>query len=176
MPAVSSSEPVPSLAVVDANEVHLIGRLSAVAEQLPMPSGDVAAKFRLIVARPPGGVSRVRSDALDCVSYRKAVVRSSRGWAEGDRVEVTGALRRRFWRTGTGVASMIDVEVLSARRIAAGAKAVAKASATASAMASAKGGAKRGTKAAANADSSLDREASAQVSPQPRQRRRRGSG
>lgn len=160
MPAVSSSEPVPSLAVVDANEVHLIGRLSAVAEHLPMPSGDVAAKFRLIVARPPGGVSRVRSDALDCVSYRKAVVRSSRGWAEGDRVEVTGALRRRFWRNGTGVASMVDVEVLSARRVAAGAKV--------------------GTKAAAKVDPKfdpkLDGEAGPGVSPQPRQRRRRGSG
>lgn len=171
MPAVSSSEPVPSLAVVDANEVHLIGRLSAVAEHLPMPSGDVAAKFRLIVARPPGGVSRVRSDALDCVSYRKAVVRSSRGWVEGDRLEVTGALRRRFWRNGTGVASMVDVEVLSVRRIAAGAKG--------GATSRPKRGAEAGTKAASNGakvDTTLDDDVSAQVSPKPRQRRRRGSG
>jgi hypothetical protein len=36
----------------------------------------------------------------------------------GDVVEVTGALRQRYWQTGTSLASRAEVEVLSARRVA----------------------------------------------------------
>ena len=40
-------------------------------------------------------------------------------WKVGDQVEVTGALRRRFYRAGDGAGTRLEVEVLSARRASA---------------------------------------------------------
>jgi len=108
------------------NEVVLVGRLAAAPQVRTLPSGDVLATFRLVVARPP--VSRGRSarvpssrpvavDALDCVSWRASVRRTVTGWVPGDVVEVTGSLRRRFWRAGAGTASRCEVEVAGARRL-----------------------------------------------------------
>jgi len=45
------------------------------------------------------------------------VRRSVGGWGEGDLVEVTGAIRRRFFRTAAGAASRVEVEVASGRLI-----------------------------------------------------------
>ena len=36
-------------------------------------------------------------------------------WAPDSMVEVTGALRRRYWKAGPGVASRTDVEVTTGR-------------------------------------------------------------
>jgi single-strand DNA-binding protein len=104
------------------NEVCLSGRLAAAAEERALPSGDVLVSFRVVVARPAGRAPRrERSptvDTIDCVVWRASVRRTVLGWAAGDVVEVTGALRRRFWRSGAGAASRTEVEVLRARRLA----------------------------------------------------------
>lgn len=120
----------PVLGGVDAaghrNEVVLVGRVAAVPELRTLPSGDVLATFRLVVGRPSvsgGRSARVPSsrpvtvDALDCVSWRGNVRRVVTGWAAGDVVEVTGSLRRRFWRAGAGTASRCEVEVAGVRRL-----------------------------------------------------------
>ncbi len=108
------------------NEVVLVGRLAAAPQVRTLPSGDVLATFRLVVARPPasgGRSARVLSlrpvtvDALDCVSWRGSVRRVVTRWVRGDVVEVTGSLRRRFWRAGAGTASRCEVEVAGARRL-----------------------------------------------------------
>ena len=102
------------------NEVVLAGRLPAPAEERALPSGDVLVTFRVVVGRPPGrppGRGPV-VDTIDCVVWSGPVRRSVLGWAAGDAVEVTGALRRRFWRAGGGAASRTEVEVLKARRLA----------------------------------------------------------
>lgn len=108
------------------NEVVLVGRLAVAPEVRTLPSGDQLTSFRLVVARPPHS-SRPRGaqppsrpvsvDALECVSWVVGVRRSVATWAPGDIVEVTGALRRRFWRSAGGAASRCEVEVARARRI-----------------------------------------------------------
>ena len=109
--AIDASEPV--------NEVRLVGRISAGPEERVLPSGDVLWTFRVVVPRPPPGRPGVRHgvDALECAVWGGRVRRSVAGWGEGDVVEVTGAIRRRFFRTASGAASRVEVEVSSGRLI-----------------------------------------------------------
>lgn len=105
------------------NEVVLVGRIAAPAEERTLPSGDVLAVWRIVVDRPPSprqlpeGVRPVRVDTLDCVAWSAAARRAARGLAAGEVVTVEGALRRRFWRAGAGAASRCEVEVISVRRL-----------------------------------------------------------
>ncbi len=101
------------------NEVHLVGRLAAEAQARELPSGDVVTTFRLVVARntPNRAGSRAPTvDTIDCAAWTKSTQRALRSCATGDVVEVTGALRRRFWRGAQGPASRSEVEVTSVRR------------------------------------------------------------
>lgn len=104
------------------NEVVLVGRLTSAALERELASGDVFVSWRIVVDRPVQSRSDGRRgptvDALDCISWRKAVSRSALAWRVGDTVEVSGALRRRFWRGERGPASRTEVEVVRARRIA----------------------------------------------------------
>jgi single-strand DNA-binding protein len=101
------------------NEVRLAGRISAGPEERVLPSGDVLWTFRIVVPRPPASRAGVRAgvDALECAVWGGRVRRSVAGWGEGDLVEVTGAMRRRFFRTAAGAASRVEVEVTSGRLI-----------------------------------------------------------
>ncbi len=104
-----------SRTVLDRNEVVLVGRVASDPQEKELPSGDTVWLFRLVVRRPDGRVSRQRVDALECCAWTPRVQRSIRGWREGDQVEVGGAIRRRFFRTGGGAQSRVEVEVSSAR-------------------------------------------------------------
>jgi single-strand DNA-binding protein len=107
------------------NEVRLLGRVAAPAEQRELPSGDVVATFRVIVARegvagsassrPEGRKGGV--DTIDCVAWRAGLRRTVNSWHEGDTVAVTGALRRRFWRGEAGATSRHEIEVSKATRV-----------------------------------------------------------
>jgi len=102
---------------VGRNEVVLVGRLSAPPEERELPSGDAVVSWRLVVRRPPTSRPGAPSvDTIDCSSFRSDVRRAAARWSTGDELEVIGALRRRFWRSGTGPASRTEVEVLKARR------------------------------------------------------------
>lgn len=102
------------------NEVTLVGRLSQVPEERVLPSGDQLWTFRVVVPRPartrPGSRGGL-VDALDCAAWTARVRRSVRTWREGDLVQVRGAVRRRFFRTGAGAVSRVEVEVTRARLI-----------------------------------------------------------
>jgi single-strand DNA-binding protein len=106
------------------NEVRLLGRVSAEPEVREMPSGDELVTWRLVVGRgltrraAPAGTRVVTVDTLDCVAWSAPVRRTARGLAAGDVVEVSGALRKRFWRTGAGASSRTEVEVARVRRLA----------------------------------------------------------
>jgi single-strand DNA-binding protein len=104
------------------NEVVLVGRLAAPAESRTLPSGDVMFSWRLVVDRPPPAKTAERRtptvDTLDCIAWRGDVRRSVGGWSVGDTVEVSGAVRRRFWRSPGGPVSRTEVEVQRARRVA----------------------------------------------------------
>jgi single-strand DNA-binding protein len=56
-------------------------------------------------------VTKATVDTIDCVAFKPAVQRKSANLEIGDIVEITGELRRRFWKTGAGVASRMEVEV-----------------------------------------------------------------
>lgn len=99
------------------NEVRLVGRLAAEAEDRELPSGDSLVTFRLVVDRPEGGASRQKVDALECAAWGARVRRSVTSWRPGDTVEVSGSIRRRFFRTPAGAASRVEVEVATARLI-----------------------------------------------------------
>ena len=115
------------VAVVGRNEVVLVGRVSGVPQERELPSGDALVSWRVVVDRPaprrapPPGVRSPTIDTVDCVAWTGRVRRTARGLADGDVVAVEGALRRRFWRSGSGPASRTEVEVQALRRLRKGA-------------------------------------------------------
>jgi single-strand DNA-binding protein len=105
------------------NDVRLRGRLSSAPTVRELPSGDSIVTFRVTVARDPTTARRGRpsgpsSDWVECVVWSARLRRSTLAWESGDRVDLEGALRRRFYRTGTQTATRLEVEVLSGRRVA----------------------------------------------------------
>ena len=104
------------------NEVRLVGRVSVEPEGRELPSGDTIWTFRVVVPRAPAEVRPHQSvDALECVVWAGRVKRSVRGWHAGDVVEVSGQLRRRFFRSGGTVASRVEVQVTAGQLIRRGA-------------------------------------------------------
>jgi len=98
------------------NEVLVTGRLSVPAEARELPSGDEVVSWRLVVDRP-STAQRGGIDAIDCVAFAARLRRAALKWQPGEVIEVEGALRRRFWRAGTGTASRFEVEVSRAARV-----------------------------------------------------------
>jgi single-strand DNA-binding protein len=99
------------------NEVRLVGRISAEPEERVLPSGDILWTFRLVIPRPAERPTRQSVDTLECAVWKGRVRRSVAGWSQGDVVEVAGAIRRRFFRTGGGLASRVEIEVTAGRLI-----------------------------------------------------------
>ena len=98
------------------NEVRLVGRTSVDAQERELPSGDRVVQLRVVVPRSTdSGAGRV--DTIDVACWSARTRRSARGIKAQDTVEVVGALRRRFFRTGTVTVSRYEVEALSLRRI-----------------------------------------------------------
>ena len=117
----SDGAAAPSGAAED-NVVRLRGRVSSAPAERELPSGAQIATFRLSVTRgrtPMTSGSRQSVDWVDCTAWAARTRRSVAGWAVGDQVEVDGALRRRFYASGEGSQTRLEVEVLRARRAAA---------------------------------------------------------
>lgn len=101
----------------EINVVRLVGRLLAASEEKVLPSGDTLQTFRVTVRRGSPLRGRQTVDSLECVAWDGRVKRSVSRWQPGDVVEVTGTLRRRFFRTPAGAASRTEVEVMTGRRV-----------------------------------------------------------
>lgn len=105
------------------NEVLLVGRVSAPATGVDLPSGDRLTTFRLVVERAlsrrpvPEGRRLQTVDTFDCVAWTAGLQRTAQGWQPGDVVEVQGAVRRRFFRAGAAVQSRVEIEVARAKRL-----------------------------------------------------------
>ena len=102
------------------NTVQLRGRLSSAPVERQLPSGATISTFRLSVPRSRTAMtsgSSQTSDWVDCTAWSARSRRSVGTWEVGDRIELTGALRRRFYRTGERATTRLEVEVLSARRV-----------------------------------------------------------
>jgi single-strand DNA-binding protein len=102
------------------NEVLLRGRVSGDPQERELPSGSVLVSFRLVVARertPMTAASKPSSDWVECTAWGARVRRQAGGWAVGDRVEVRGALRRRYFRAGDLSRTSVEVEMLGGRLV-----------------------------------------------------------
>jgi single-strand DNA-binding protein len=103
-------------------DVVLQGRLGSRVEERELPSGDRITTFTVVVDRPlhsgarrgaegSGRTSTVRVDAIVCQTFRADVIRRLERLEPGQEVRAEGCLRRRFWRTGAGLGSAMEVEV-----------------------------------------------------------------
>lgn len=114
----SANQDMAALSVeTSVNEVRIVGRLAGVQPPRVLPSGDVVVSFR-VVTRRPRPRRKVSVDTLDCAVWTAGLRRTVERWAVGDTVEVSGALRRRFFRAGGAPVSRVEVEVSRARRVA----------------------------------------------------------
>jgi len=100
------------------NEVALVGRLSLAPEARVLPSGDEMVALRVLV--PRSGTPRRKGaptvDVIDIACWSAATRRAALRLEAGAPIEVKGALRRRFFRGASGVASRYEVEAASVRR------------------------------------------------------------
>ncbi|MDQ1704234.1 MAG: single-strand DNA-binding protein [Frankiaceae bacterium] len=97
------------------NEVVLVGEVTAPPEERTLADGRVIVTFRLDVVRDPEvGTGR---DSFECTAHAARLRRSLAAWQTGDLVEVSGAIRRRFYRVGAGSRPFMVVEVERARRL-----------------------------------------------------------
>jgi single-strand DNA-binding protein len=104
-----------------ANEVRLVGKVSGEVEERALPSGDVVAAWRIVVprARAEGGTNgggAAKVDTIDVACWSGRTRQTARRLATGERVEVVGALRRRFFRAGAATASRYEVEAVKITR------------------------------------------------------------
>ena len=99
------------------NELFLQGRVSSEPVERKLPSGDIVVEFRVVVDR---GVKRGKKrevDALDVAVWGAKVRKSAIKLVIDDWVAIDGSIRRRFWRSPTGVASRWQVEASQLRRL-----------------------------------------------------------
>lgn len=101
------------------NEVHLVGRVSGGPTVRTLPSGDELVQLRVVVPRAGvrGESARTLVDTIDVTCWSARLRRSAARLPDGQAVEVTGSLRRRFFATAAGRASRYEVEATSLRRV-----------------------------------------------------------
>lgn len=94
------------------NEVRLIGRLGNSLDTRELPSGTALTSFSIIVDRPAREVhGRTKVDTISCQTTRAQVAGRLQRLDHGQVIEISGSLRRRFWKSGTGLASATEVDV-----------------------------------------------------------------
>lgn len=100
------------------NEVILVGRVTVEPAVRELPSGDHLVTWRISITRPPADQRPNQpADPITCVSFHPSMEAATRDWRIGDVVQVSGALRRRFWRSSNGSSSVIEIEATAVRRV-----------------------------------------------------------
>lgn len=95
------------------NDCLLRGRVSAVATDRELPSGEHVVEFRLIITR----AEREGVDTLDIAAWSAKSRRTALSLKAGEWVEVAGSVRRRFWQGPAGLASRWQIEGESITRL-----------------------------------------------------------
>ncbi len=110
----------------DRNEARLVGRLSGAPERRTLPSGDEIMSLRVVVQRPGGGSDTVpvqfgpgppagRRRGVGQVG-RRALAAVDR-LEDGTRIEVVGAVRRRWWAGPEGRRSRVELHAEAVRPV-----------------------------------------------------------
>lgn len=106
------------------NDVRLVGRLTGEPVTVELPSGDALVTFRISVPRSSparrlgGEAGRAQGQGVDsvpCTAWIPRLRRSILTWRAGDLVEVSGAVRCRFFQAGGATRSRVEVEASAAR-------------------------------------------------------------
>ncbi len=95
------------------NEVYLVGRVSSLAIEKQLPSGDKVVEFRVVISRTNSnskGGKKHPVDTLDIAAWSSKARRAALALKVDSWIEVNGAVRRRFWQAPTGLASRWQVE------------------------------------------------------------------
>ena len=95
------------------NDCLLRGRVSAVATDRELPSGERVVEFRLIITR----AEREGVDTLDIAAWSGKSRRTALSLKPGEWVEVSGSVRRRFWQGPAGLASRWQIEAEGITRL-----------------------------------------------------------
>ena len=95
------------------NSVQLVGRCSGPGAEKSLPSGDTVVEIRIIIGRD----DREGYDTLDVALWSAALRKRALSLKEDEWIEVSGALRRRFWKSGATAVSRWQVEGRELRRI-----------------------------------------------------------
>jgi len=100
------------------NKVSLVGRLSGEAKEKILPSGSKVVEFRLIIEREKDlSGSKQLVDTIDIATWSAVGRKSALKLDENDWISVSGAIRRRFWQSPTGLASRWQVEASEIKSI-----------------------------------------------------------
>jgi len=82
-----------------------------------LPSGDRVVEFRVVIGRAKSRGSKKEVDSLDIAAWSSKARKAAMGVKIDSWVQVTGAVRRRFWRAPSGLASRWQVEASEVVRL-----------------------------------------------------------
>ena len=95
------------------NDVLLRGRVSSTGIEKELPSGDKVVEFRIVIARSDEeGFDTIDISAWSTKLRRSAISLKSEEW-----VEVSGSIKRRFWRSVAGLASRWQIDASEITRL-----------------------------------------------------------
>lgn len=95
------------------NDVLVRGRVTGIAVEKELPSGDKVNEFRIVITR----TDRDGVDTLDIAAWSSALRRRASSLKVDDWVEVSGSIRRRFWKGPSGLASRWQIEASEITRL-----------------------------------------------------------
>jgi len=99
------------------NEVRLVGRVTSLAVEKELPSGDKVVEFRVVIGRGKIRNGKKEVDSLDIATWSAKARKAALAVKIDTWVEVKGSVRRRFWRAPTGLASRWQVEASEVVRL-----------------------------------------------------------
>ena len=102
---------------IPRNEVSIEGRVSSLPIEKQLPSGDLVVEFRIVIDRKVSRGKKREVDTLDIAVWLAKPRKSARSLKIDDWVAVEGAVRRRFWKAPSGLASRWQVEANHLRRL-----------------------------------------------------------
>lgn len=95
------------------NDVLLRGRVSSLAIEKELPSGDKVTEFRIVIARS----DEEGFDTIDISAWSSKLRRTAASLKSDQWIEVSGSIKRRFWRGATGLASRWQIDASEISRL-----------------------------------------------------------